>query len=714
MAWPFGPETTIVIGASAAPATECAAAYVQREVERRTGFRWEVERGGQAAAGSLVLAQPGDGAPPSPLLPEFPEEIALWCGGDGSPLTAYAAAGGPSTMLAAAGKLLRTMELRPGVAALPRLSHREHPAFPVRGHHIANHLQNTTADKWEWGHWEAYLTDLAAWGMNLVMVHPLHPERWHGVEPFADPPRFASPEHEAEFRRQDEIQLRLPALCRELGIRYGMWLPVNDIFPAEVIRRPELTKYGGPYVCPHIPEARERIRATREAIFSRLSHVDMIMFPSRDDGGCPACADCTPWGETYLELVREQAAQIRRHHPGCTVWLTMQGLTPPEAQHIVDWLDRERPEWVEGVAHGPYAELLSHGRPGGPGGVLSTAPYTYGGRASAPVNRVRAAVPGAYRVANLFDLTHVFRCQNPVYGMDPAVQHVWDREDGPTQRPREMTALHRAVSPPADGSIPYSEGDQDDLNKFLWSALDWDPARGAEEITAEYARWFFGPAVAELATTMLFGFEEALGRPLYGNPTVKECHALLDACEAKDPALRENWRWLLARIGVLMLDYLQQVNERDRRFAATLRYRVPTGSNFDPAPFLREGIRTLEHAFAETAALLDEIVWTRDRLYALHKLVIRGVPKLQQSTMKLDCLLERWREIVARLERGELASPSERRQTLVAAMAEFEESQLGATRGIGLVPPIQEFAWQQNGPERKWHNLMPAEFSHRP
>jgi hypothetical protein len=599
------------------------------------------------------------------------------------------------------------------VAGLPRLSHREHPAFPIRGHHIANHKQNTTADKWDWARWEEYLTDLAAWGTNLVMVHPLHPERWHGVLPFADPPWFESPAHEAEFRRQDEIQLRLPGLCRELGIRYGMWLPVNDIFPAEVIRQPHLTKYGGPYVCPHIPEARERIRAVRERIFSRLSNIDMIMFPSRDDGGCPACEECAPWGDTYLELMQEQAEQVRRHHPHCTVWLTMQGMTPGEAQTIVDWLDRARPPWVEGVAHGPYAELLAYGRPGERGAVLSTEPYTFGGRVSGPVNRVRAAVPGAYRIANLFDLTHTFRCQNPVYGMDPAVQHVWDREDGPALRPREMAALHGLVSPPADGAIPYSEGDQDDLNKFLWSALDWNPARAAEEVTAEYAGWFFGPACAEAATRMLLGFEEALGKPLYGSREVKECRALMEECEATDPALGENWRWLLARIGVLMLDYLRQVVERDRRIAATLRYRVPTGSNFDPAPFLREGIHHLERQFAETAALLEEIVWTRDRLFALHKLAIRGVPKLQHSTMQLDVLLERWREIVAKLERGELASPTERRETLVAAMQAFEESQLGATRGIGLVDHLQEFAWETGPPERKWHKLMPAEFSRR-
>lgn len=694
MLYHFGPNTRIVISPAAAVPVRRAAAYLQRQVERRSGWRWEVVQESSAAPGDVVLGVTGDGTPGAGLTPEYPEEIALSCSGDPAAPTALALAGSPGVALAAAGRLARLMGLRPGVAALPGLSLREHPAFPVRGQTLANHKQNNTHDKWAWGHWEEYVTELAAWGQNTLIAYPLHPERWHGVLPFDEPPWFATPNHEAEWRRQMAIQARLPQLCRDLGMRYGLWSSVNDVFHEEARRHPEITRLGGAYVCPNIPEGRRRIRALRDRIFAMLPHLDVLVLPSRDNGGCPSCPDCTPWARTYLELVREQIEQAHRYHPECVVWLGLQGLSPSEGQEVLDWLDRERPDWVEAVELGPYSELMSHGDRDS---ALSTQPYSYGGHLSGPPNRLRAALPGRYRMVLYPDVTHTFRCQYPVVGMDPAVQLVWDRENGPSIRPLEMAALHAATCPPSDGSAPYSEGNHDDVNKFVWAALDWSPGRTGEDVAGEYARWFFGEANTHDAVQIMVTVERALNGPLYDQPAVAEARGLLDACEARDPALLENWRWLNLRLGVLMLDHIQRALRRDRRIAAELRYRVPSGADLDASPFLRDGIRYLERELGATDGLLREIVWTRDRLFALQWLAIRGVASLQQSYMRLDVLLERWKELLGRIERGELDDPRERRAALVAAMQGFEDSVRLATKGIGLVEHLQEYAWE-HGP----------------
>jgi hypothetical protein len=580
----------------------------------------------------------------------------------------------------------------------PALSLRDHPAFPVRGHTLACHKQNNTYDKWDWEHWEGYLTELAAWGSNLVVLYPLHPARWPDVLPFAVLPWFASAAHEAEWQRQWAIQRRLPTLCHELGLRYGLWLPVNDLFPEEVRRQPALTRHGGPYVCAHIPAARARIRALRDTLFATLPHVDVLVLPSRDDGGCPHCPDCTPWVDTYLALVQEQAAQVRQHHPSCTVLLGLQGLAPAEAQTTLDWLDHDRPSWVEGVECGPYSELQTYGHLDEPGSLLAQEPYGYGGPRSAPVHRLRAAVPGQYRLVLYPDITHTFRCQYPVVEMDPAVQLVWDRENGPLPRPREIAAIHAATAPPSDGGVPYSEGNTDDLNKFIWSSLDWAPARDPAAVVEEYARWFFGPAVAATATDLLLRFEAVLNGPLLGNDDVGVCRALLATSETATPALLENWRWLLLRLGVLMLDQIQQVQTRDRALVAALRYRVPAGAQGDPALFLRQGIHHLERRFAETDGLLREIVWTRDALFARHRLAVRGVAALQNSYLHLDQLLEDWRALVARLDRGELTTAAERSTVLGAALRACEGRLRAATQGVALAPPLPEFAWEHGAP----------------
>lgn len=696
MRYMFTAETCIVIGENAASPVLKAATYLQTQVEQRTGWRWQIRREmADMDTGAVILGVPGDGTAASPFTPTHTEEIALWCSGDGDAPRVYALAGSPSVALAVVGKLARAMELRPGIARVPPFSIQEHPAYPVRGKTFANHKQNNTYDKWEWHHWEEYLTELAAWGNNIAMLYPLRGARWERALPFADPPWFDDPRRAEEWRRQWEIQTRLPGLCGELGMRYGIWLPVNEVFLEETVRHPEITKNGGAYACPHTPGGRERMRAYRETLFAALPHLDVLMLPTRDDGGCPGCDECTPWAQTYLELAQEQIAQARRYHPSCTVWLSLQGLAPDEAQLVLDWLDRERPEWVEAIAFGPYSELMNYGERTGTGDVLALTLYTYGGPIAGPVQRLRAAVPGQYGVVLYPDTTHTFRSQYAVVGMDPAVQHVWDRENGPCPRPREFAAIHALTSPPSEGSAAYSEGSTDDVNKFLWAALDWTPGKTAEQVITDYTRWFFGADHADNGAALIFAIEEALNAPLYGSAAVQEAKRLVQHCEQRDPALVDNWRWLLIRLAALMLDHMQQTVMRDRELAASLRYRVPGGSNFDPSMYLRDGIRYVTQRFAETEGLLRDIIWTRDALFAKQRLAVRGVANLQNSYMGLDRLVERWREVIAELERGGLVDHQARRATLTAAMSGFEESARAATRGIGLVEHLREYEWEE-------------------
>ncbi|MGH2559923.1 MAG: hypothetical protein ACRDJH_12725 [Thermomicrobiales bacterium] len=698
MLWQFGPTTTIVIGAGAAPPVQRAATYLRAEIAQRTGWRWAIEYGGEARPNAIVLGIRGDDAPSSasPLTPIYPEEITLATVPDPNGPTVYALAGGPSVALAATGRLARSLDLRSAHAGVPALSLRERPAYPVRGHTFANHKQNTTHDKWDWDHWETYLTELAAWGSNIAVVYPLHPARWKGALPFDDPPWFDMPARQAEYERQIGIQTRIPGLCGELGMRYGVWLPSNDIFPEEVVRQPELTKYNGWYVCPNIPEARARIRAVREHIFAMLPNVDVLFIPSKDDGGCHGCEQCTPWLPVYLELVQEQIAQARRYHPHCRVWLTQQGLSASETWELLAWIDRERPGWLEGLAVGPQSEAMTFDEPSGDAGVLSLQEYRRGERFVGTPGRPRAALPAEYRLVLYPDETHTFRCQYPVFGMDPAVQLVWDRQNGPSPRAREMATIHAATAPFSDGSAPYCEGDTDDLNKHVWSARDWDPALSGEQIALEYARWYFGADVAHDAAAILLGTEAVLNAPLYGNSAVPELRAMVADCEGREPTLIENWRWLNLRLGVLMLDHIQRVVERDRRLAAEVRYRVASWQHAaNPLPGLRASIASIEQRFAETDGLLREIVATRDRLFARHKLAVRGVAALQNSYMRFDILIARWREVVVRVERGELASYPDRHAALTKPLRDAEVSVIDAMRGIALVDHIQEFAWEQ-------------------
>ncbi len=694
------PQTRIVLAAHPTEPVRRAGAYLHTEVARRTGWRWEVCPGAMPRVGDIVLGLRDDALPvPAGWAPRAGEEIVLYADAASQGM-AWALAGAPSVALAAAGALARAMTLRPGSATLGALSLRHHASFPVRGHTFANHKQTNTYDKWAWADWEECLTGRAAWGDNTAILYPLHPGRSFGCLPFGDlpidaMPWFDSPLRQAEFERQLEIQLRLPALCHALGMRYGLWIPVNDVYPEQVRRRPALTRHGGPYVCPHIPAARAALRALRERILRLIPALDILFLPSKDDGGCPGCADCHPWVETYLELAQEQAAQAQAHHPACRVWLAQQGLGASEASALLRWLDRERPDWVEGVAFGPFSEQMTFadGQAEGASG-LSLERYGRSGAHSGPVQRLRAALPGEYRLVLYPDEAHTLNCQYPVLGMDAIVQYVWGREDGPAPRPAEMALHAEQTLPASDGATPYSEGDTDDVNKAVWSARAWDFARSAEAIAAEYAGWHFG-AAGPLAAELIALQERCLNAPLWDNVEVGRAVDMVRAAETLDGALLENWRWLNLRIGALMLAYLQQVQRRDRELAAGLRYRIAAWRSLpDPLPGLTETAGYLERRLQESDGLLREIAWTRERLFALHKLAIRGVARLQASYAGFDRILARWRELLPRLAAGELADFPARYAALLEEPLRAERGAFTQMEGLPLLPHLQEFAWE--------------------
>ena len=696
MLFAFDVATRIVVGPRASATALRAASYLAEQVAQRSGLGWEITRSDRAAGPAIVLATPDDGGPNPPLSPDGPEGISLWCGGDDDRPIAFA--GAVASPLAAVGCLLRQMLFRPGAVYLPRLSLASHPAYPVRGHTLACHKQTTTYDKWDWSHWEAYLTELAALGSNVAILYPLHPARWRGCLPFDDPPWFDSPARAAEFARQMEIQRRLPDLCHELGMRYGAWIPPNDVFPAEVERRPDLTRHGGPYVCLARPGAHERVLVIRERLFDLLPRLDVLFIPSRDDGGCPGCERCAPWAPIYLDLARETVALARRRHPSCRAWLSQQGLDAAETTYLLEFLGRERPDWVEAVALGPFGEAATLDPAEG---ALSLKTYSGPGPLAGPAARLRAALPPEYRLVLYPDVTHTFRCQYPVVGMDPVVQYVWNREDGPAPRPVEMARIHAATAPFADGATPYSEGNTDDVNKVVWSIRGWDPSVTGEEAAAEYARLYFGVAVAESAAELILAMEEALGAPLLRNESNEQAASLVplvEACEAREPLLLDNWRWLSLRLGALTLDYLARVVRRDRELGASLRYRVALFRDRpDPREGLAAAIAYVERRFAETRARLDEIVWTRDRLFAIHRLAVRSVARLQASYSRFDVCLARWKETLTRLEAGELADFQMRRAAILDPLQEAEDAVRLAGAGLPLIGPLRELEWE-SGP----------------
>ena len=56
-----------------------------------------------------------------------------------------------------------------------------------------------------------------------------------------------------------------------------------------------------------------------------------------------------------------------------------------------------------------------------------------------------------------------------------------------------MKTIHNALDEYACGSLTYSEGINDDINKFIWGDQDWDPGTSVIETLRDYCRFFISP-----------------------------------------------------------------------------------------------------------------------------------------------------------------------------------------------------------------------------
>jgi hypothetical protein len=113
-------------------------------------------------------------------------------------------------------------------------------------------------------------------------------------------------------------------------------------------------------------------------------------------------------------------------------------------------------------------------------------------------------------------------------------------------RPRDQSAIFHAFADQTIGFITYSEGCNDDVNKFIWSALGWDPDLNVLEILRQYSRYCLEaqPPDADDFAHALLALEQNWRGPLIENAAVETTLAQFRALERRArPDLLANWRF---------------------------------------------------------------------------------------------------------------------------------------------------------------------------
>lgn len=231
---------------------------------------------------------------------------------------------------------------------------------------------------------------------------------------------------------------------------------------------------------------REEELAERDQVFSRLKRVDHVFIPGGDPG------DLSP--EQLFAWSAQVAEVLQRHHPHARIWLSPQVFRPGDG-----WLEGfyaqvdHQPDWLGGVVYGPW--------------VPTSLP------------EMRRRLPPGVPIRRYPDIAHSLQCQYPVPEWDVAFALTHGRE-GINPRPVAMKQIHNRFADEAVGSITYSEGINDDVNKFIWADQDWDPETPVVTTLRDYVRLFIGPDVVSVVAQAILALERNWHGPLAVNRAV--------------------------------------------------------------------------------------------------------------------------------------------------------------------------------------------------
>jgi hypothetical protein len=244
-------------------------------------------------------------------------------------------------------------------------------------------------------------------------------------------------------------------------------------------------------------------------VFRQLPRIDAVFVPGGDPGHTRP--------RYLMALLAKETEVLHRYHANAQMWVSPQSFNREWMDEFLGILKNEQPNWLTGVVYGPQTRMS--------------------------IADLRAAVPARYPIRHYPDITHNIQCQFPVPDWDPAYALTEGRESI-NPRPLEEARIFRLLQPYTIGFISYSEGSNDDVNKFVWSALGWDPDQDVAGILRQYGHYFIGDSLADRFAEGLLALERNWHGQLASNTGVDSTLEHFQAMErSAAPAVLRNWRF---------------------------------------------------------------------------------------------------------------------------------------------------------------------------
>ena len=555
-------------------------------------------------------------------------------------------------VLYAVGELLRRMEGRGAKFEFPEsLEVRHAPRWPVRGLLVsqgATICELTGARKWTRDETRRAFLNYVLAGANTFELSP-----------------DGGPDNLFEFLKSYDLDL---LVCLVANQGSG---------PDELQAKEGIGRRG--YLSPGIPEARAALIKQHTELFPKLKQFDYMHFKSGDGGGDESEASA-PYGRALIHLCADLAPILKKSHPKIKIFVGNQKLDNAGDQAIFDYLQAEKPDWLEGIIYGPGSNAM--GWTPGRRQDHRTDLFRYAGRGAMGgyLREMLHQLPPRQSILMFTDITHWVYSQ---YGLmdhemipdrnyqtppkwdyemyahrpDPAMRQVYNRR---TFHARP-TAYYKAFQETAAftiGDVAYSEGHFDHTNAWTYLRLFWNPHQSVNDVVSEFSRAHFGRDAAPAMTEAIFTLEKNVETPIADNPGIDRMIALVkQAGEAMPNELKSRnylWRQFLEKAYLdkyIQLDVRQQ-NSAVEKITAELKSAFH-GGNLDAtvARVAKISMPDPSAEMLEVKTIANQLGTESDKIY--------GVRNDGYFNLKQDYVGFGW--LHHSLERAAEADPAKRR-----------------------------------------------------
>ncbi|WP_461044363.1 alpha-glucuronidase family glycosyl hydrolase [Spirosoma harenae] len=334
-------------------------------------------------------------------------------------------------------------------------------------------------------------------------------------------------------------------ICAEYGLDVWMWYP----------------NMGENYT--H-PDSIQKELAERHQIFAAVQKLDAVFVPGGDPG------ELEP--DVLFAWLEKEAQVLHKYHPNAKIWVSPQVFRPAQPWFDAFYKHVNRGyDWFGGVVFGPWVKV--------------------------PVDELRKRINSTIPIRHYPDITHNYASQYPVPHWDLAWAMTLGRESI-NPRPHDEKTIHNALDQYGAGSISYSEGTNDDVNKFVWSDQDWNPETPVIETLRDYARLFIGPDYTESVAQGLLALEQNWRGSLLTNDVVDRTLMQWQAMEkTASRSVLQNPRFQMGQIRAYYDAYTRHRLLCETDLERQARERLETVGSGGSLAAIREANTLLEKAW---------------------------------------------------------------------------------------------------------------------